>query len=443
LLRRSRLGTCVSIALLLQLAAAVRADDCAPSAAHWYKGNTHAHSVWSDADALPEMVADWYKGHGYHFLALSDHDRLMAGEKWVATRGDELVLDKNVAVCVPASAVARCQERFGPAWLQSRGDGDRRQVKLKTYDEVGAKLEKPGRFLMIPNEEITAVIDAGYYNVHVNALNLAEPIAPKAGRDVAEMLSLNLASVKEQAERLGRSILAVVNHPNFAEYDITAEDLAASAAGLVEICNGSPWGRHHGDATHSGVEKLWDIANTIRIAKMKAPPLRGIAADDAHDYRRFSPDHANPGRAWIMVRAKELSTAALIDAIRGGDFYASTGVVLQDFAYDGTTRTISVVVRPEPGVRYTIEFVGTLAGIDPTGEPVANDSPKSSRPGREYSPRIGEVLSTVQGTSASYTLTGKELYVRAVIRSDKQVPNAPTGGVQLEQAWCQPVGWGK
>ena len=52
-------------------------------AARWWKGNLHTHSLWSDGDDFPEMIADWYKRHGYHFLALTDHNLLSEGEKWV------------------------------------------------------------------------------------------------------------------------------------------------------------------------------------------------------------------------------------------------------------------------------------------------------------------------------------------------------------------------
>ena len=44
--------------------------------AHWFKGNLHTHSLWSDGDDYPEMIADWYKRSGYHFLAISDHNVL-------------------------------------------------------------------------------------------------------------------------------------------------------------------------------------------------------------------------------------------------------------------------------------------------------------------------------------------------------------------------------
>src|SRR3954451_9973397 len=69
----------------------------------WYKGNLHTHSLWSDGDDFPEMIADWYKRQGYHFLALSDHNVLSEGERWldVPAKG------------VRPLALARYRARFG------------------------------------------------------------------------------------------------------------------------------------------------------------------------------------------------------------------------------------------------------------------------------------------------------------------------------------------
>ena len=44
------------------------------------------HSYWSDGDEFPEMIMDWYKSHGYNFIALSDHNILADGEKWITVR---------------------------------------------------------------------------------------------------------------------------------------------------------------------------------------------------------------------------------------------------------------------------------------------------------------------------------------------------------------------
>lgn len=420
------------LALAMWFVAAARAAGGPGDSPRWYKGNTHSHSHWSDGDEFPEMVADWYKCHGYDFLALSDHRVLMTGEKCVPVdRGERHF---------PSSVVEKCQKRFGCDWLELRTEGDNRQVKLKTLGEIRAKLEEPGRFLLIENEEIDTKV--GDHNVHMNAVNLAELIQAKAGQTVAEAITLNTRMIQEQAERLGRPILAQANHPDWPEYDVVAEDLAeAMPLRFFEVCNAGPWGRHFGDATHPGLEKLWDIANTIRIAKMKAPPLYGIGSDDAHHYQEFTPQHANPGRAFVMVHAKQLSADALIDAMNRGDFYASTGVTLRNIDYDAQKRIISVEVEPEAGVSYTIEFIGTPEGVDPTGEPV--DGQPSTRPGRKYSPEVGKVFACVQGTSATYQLTGKEIYVRAVVHSNKPIANAPSTSVQQQEAWCQPVGWEK
>ena len=54
----------------------------------YWKGNLHTHSLWSDGDDYPEMIADWYKSHGYQFLALSDHNVLSEGQRWMAA-GDK------------------------------------------------------------------------------------------------------------------------------------------------------------------------------------------------------------------------------------------------------------------------------------------------------------------------------------------------------------------
>src|SRR5262245_37176519 len=54
-----------------------------PGVERFWRGNLHTHSLWSDGDDFPEMVADWYKRHDYHFLALSDHNVLSEGERWI------------------------------------------------------------------------------------------------------------------------------------------------------------------------------------------------------------------------------------------------------------------------------------------------------------------------------------------------------------------------
>ena len=57
---------------------------------HWFKGNLHTHSYWSDGDEFPEVIMDWYKSNGYQFVALSDHNTLAEGDQWIVIAEDPL-----------------------------------------------------------------------------------------------------------------------------------------------------------------------------------------------------------------------------------------------------------------------------------------------------------------------------------------------------------------
>ena len=62
----------------------------------------------------------------------------------------------------------------------------------------------------------------------------------------------------------------------------------------------------------------------------KNVPMFGFATDDAHSFQKWGPRESNPGRGWIVVRAAEPTPEALIKGLIEGDFYASTGVELED-----------------------------------------------------------------------------------------------------------------
>lgn len=127
-------------------------------------------------------------------------------------------------------------------------------------------------------------------------------------------------------------MLAHLNHPNFG-HAVTAEDMAAVLQErFFEVYNGHPGVNHLGDEVHVDLERMWDIANTIRVADMKQPPLYGLATDDSHNY--FGRRGSSPGRGWVMVRASRLEADRIIEAIQRGDFYASSGVRLESVQCD-------------------------------------------------------------------------------------------------------------
>src|SRR5205085_11431406 len=158
-------------------------------APRWWKGNLHTHSFWSDGDDFPEMIADWYKRHGYHFLTLSDHNVLSEGDRWLnVTKDREPILQKY-------------RDRFGDRWVEERDTDKGTQVRLKPLAEFRSLLEEPGKFLLIPGEEITHRY--GLYPVHMNAINLRDVIKPINGPSVAETMVVNLRQVHAQRKKTG------------------------------------------------------------------------------------------------------------------------------------------------------------------------------------------------------------------------------------------------
>ena len=58
-----------------------------------------------------------------------------------------------------------------------------------------------------------------------------------------------------------------------------------------------------------------------------------------------------------------------------------------------------------PGVKYTIEFIGTPKGVDPTGTPLGVASAtaqKAKRPALQYPPEVGRVVAFLASEAASY-----------------------------------------
>nr|NIL98377.1 hypothetical protein [Planctomycetales bacterium]NIP70535.1 hypothetical protein [Planctomycetales bacterium] len=236
----------------------------------------------------------------------------------------------------------------------------------------------------------------------------------------------------------GRQILVHLNHPNF-DLAITAEDLAAVVSQrFFEVYNGHPAVRHLGDRNHPSVERLWDIANTIRLGQLNAAPLFGVATDDSHNYHGKPGSHT--GRGWIQVRARHLTPESLIRALNRGDFYASSGVTLRQVQYDAETRKLSLDIEPDGDATFTTSFIGTPRDYDATSQPRKDKNGQPIRSSRVYSADVGKQLAQVEGLQPTYTLGEAELYVRAVVTSSR-AHRDPSFKGQRQQAWTQPVGW--
>ncbi len=393
----------------------------------WYKGNLHTHSHWSDGDDYLENIGLWYRDHDYQFNVFTDHNVLADKERWVSvekSKGKQAAYDK-------------LKKNF-PDWIEERTVDDKQEVRLRRFTEVAEKLNQPGDFLLIQGEEISDSFHR--HPIHMNVSNIVEVIAPRHGESVFETMQNNVDAVVAQRKRTGQAMIIHLNHPNFG-YAVTAEDMfRLQGEKFFEVYNGHPGVHNTGDETHASTERIWDIVLAHRLGKLDLPVMYGIAIDDGHNYHSIPSRKSNPGRGWVMVKAKELTAETMVLAMEAGDFYSSSGVALRSFENDGNS--LSVVVNPVEGETYKIEFVGTMKDANLEGEPILNDKDEPLPTTHRYSPEIGKVLQSTTENSASYKFTGDELYVRARITSSADHPNPSEVG-DKKQAWVQPVVPGK
>ena len=388
-------STLLCVVAVLFLAACSQETDTR----RWYKGNLHTHSYWSDGDEFPEMIMDWYKTHEYDFVALTDHNILAEGEKWIVVRRGK----------VYEEAFGKYLSKFGEEWVTYKRDTGRIQVRLKTFTEYRTLFEDEN-FLIIQSEEISDGFEGK--PIHMNATNVQTLIRPQGGNSVTDVMQRNVDAVLEQRKKTGIPIMPHINHPNF-HFAITARDIIdLEGERFFEVYNGHPQVYNYGDSTRPGTESMWDEINMAYYRKDQ-PYLYGLATDDTHNYHLFGAQYSNAGRGWVMVRSDSLTPASLIAAMERGDFYATTGVILDEIEVDD--KSIRVDVKEEPGINYKIEFIG------------ATGQDKQAR-----------VLKTVSGVQASFDADDRYIFVRARIVSDKPKENPFQEG-DVEMAWTQPV----
>jgi hypothetical protein len=260
---------------------------------------------------------------------------------------------------------------------------------LTNVDGLNAVHGASDQFLVIKGEEVTDRF--GDKPIHVNGLDVSRLVEPQHGSSVLDVVQRTVDAIR-QADGIPH-----INHPNFG-WAITADDLKAVRNDkLFEIYNGHHAVNNAGGGGVPGMEEVWDrILSSGQL-------IYGVADDDAHVFKQpGNPNVPGPGRGWVFVLAERLAARPIVEALERGDFYASTGVELND--YRVTDKAITITIKPDPYSKYRVQFIGRNGAI------------------------LGEAISS----PAVYEFKGDELYVRAkILESNGRF------------AWTQPVWKGR
>jgi hypothetical protein len=410
----------------------------------WYRGNLHMHTYWSDGRIFPEQAIEIYKRLGYDFIGLSDHNVFAADlNTWKTVEEKEGKWPPAVTRPLFDAYV----QSFGQE-VETRKEGEKTAVRLKTYAEMQAKFQEPGKFLLLPAVEVTQVLNG--INVHLNYVNLpAEIPSVKGGPpvkslkdakvSVSALIRSNGADVAQLAGQMRRPSLLMLNHPQWVYWDIVPQNLIDNPeVRFFEICNGGSAFAPHPEALGLTNDSFWDAVNAFRSLKGQ-PLLYGIGSDDTHYYLNRTPEQ-RLADAWVMVRSASLTPESLLTAMHAGDFYATTGVALEEVAFSPLDKTLRVKVKAAPGVTYRVRFITTKRGFDQTVRAV--DAPAEKGRGARtlpvYSADIGKTALAVDGAEASYRMAPDDLYVRAKVESSVPCGFKRHFHPDFEVAWTQP-----
>jgi hypothetical protein len=279
----------------------------------------------------PSESWNWYKGNTHTHATFSDEN------------------DTN-----DVPEIASWYEEAGYNFLVLSEHNDHlKEKKVFSHDE----LSHPPSFLMISGLELS---------------NSRHHLAFGINNYIGDETSLQDGVEKT----LAAGGIPILNHPQ--DKVVKAADfISVNGLNHMEIANG---GRPNDTP---GSEILWDSILSAPNGRL----IFAVGADDNHYSKK------NVGRAWIMVKAPELTKAAILENFMKGNFYATNGVLLNDYEIEDKTITINSLNGD------TIRFIG----------------------------KYGSILKTVQGKEGKYRISGDELYVRAKITGNGK------------SAWTQPV----
>ncbi len=313
----------------------------------WYKGNLHCHSTESDGTSSPSDVAQYYKKAGYDFLGISDHNRY-----------------------TPTETYADQAEILGIPCCEYTGAESCHVLAVGVTVDVAANLD------------------------HTDMWDRAQPDTALRQKITANKKSTEVLILQDGIDKtLAANGTPVICHPFWRWTYNHKEVMQLTNCTHFELCNAGPDCNSIPLAGKSYPDEMWDklLSAGYRII--------GIANDDAHlhsgEYNTRAPIG---GTGYNVVKAPSLTKENILQAIKLGHCYATTGVILANYQVFADHITIEVnVIKQE---KTCIQFFG----------------------------QDGIELQTEYASSSEYKFKGNEKYVRCRISS--------TAGVWC---WTQPV----
>ncbi len=256
-----------------------------PQKGTFYKANLHCHTCVSDGVFTPEDVKEAYKAEGYSVLAFTDHNIMI--DNTHLSEPDFLVLN-----------------------------GVEYNISMQPYQAPRGS-RSSGEFNMIAPPPDAKLI---MYQEKYVAYTRSHAYFDKAMRDENEEPYERYYSPECISDMMTRAreagFFVFYNHPGYSQENYTVYTKYKGMHAMEILNYGSEYFGNRGYAP----QVYDDICKSGNL-------IYCVATDDNHvEEDRFG--------GFVMVKADKLEYTTVIDALKRGDFYSSSGAVINDVWYE-------------------------------------------------------------------------------------------------------------
>lgn len=270
----------------------------------FYKANLHAHTHLSDGKLSPEELKSEYKKRGYSVVAFTDHEHL---------------LDNSYLTDDEFLAITACE------------------IAIKEGSPTDSTLKNPGLrvchlnfYSFHPHNENTP-----YYNklydkfLNVNSTPRVKPQPDHERVYGVEGINEIIKGATEQG------FLVSYNHPSWSL------ETALDYSGLKNLFAVEIYNHSCNRLGFTDDEAAYD--HLLR----RGNRLFCTATDDNHDKSPIGTAANDSFGGWVCINAENLEYDAVMDALKNGNFYSSTGPEILEISRTDST----VTVRCSPASR--------------------------------------------------------------------------------------------
>ena len=252
-----------------------------PCTGTFYKACLHIHTNISDGEMSPEEIKKAYMEKGYSVVAFTDHE--------VMVPHPELTDDNFVALTATEISINQrydCDFCYTKAYHLNIFSPDENKNCFNTFDRSKIWLKHSLRF--ITPDQMDVCFDRVYTDACVN-------------------------EIIEKAN--GEGCLVSYNHPIWSLQDYT-DYINLKKLWGIEVYNNVC-------AKDGFLDSVKPLDDLLRKGEQVLP----LATDDAHRVQ-------NCFGGFVMINAEELKYDKVFDALRKGDFYASTGPMIYELSIE-------------------------------------------------------------------------------------------------------------